>query len=378
MEKEKINLCIFGAFSRDSIRTHVLIKAIESINEYNMAEINEIFPKFQELPLIIYLKEIFIKLWILTKQLIKVRCDILIIPYPGIFAVLLAKIFKNVPILFDPFISIYESNMSDYKTLKPNSIITKIYFYIEKIAFKSANIIISDTNMHALLFKRLFHLKKPIYRVIVGMDSSLLELSSNNDLVDTKKTSENKFIVSFIGNYIPLHGIEHIIKSSEYLGVYSDKIEYEIIGGKPEQQAPFKDYCHRKNIKNVKFIDPMPLKDLPKYIYHSQIQLGIFGTTPKSKRVIPTKAYVAIAAKKALITSDTPAIHELFEHKNNVFLCKAGDPNSIANAIITLYNDDELRQKIARNGYNLFNIRCAPKPIGKKVDNIIQSMIKLK
>ena len=46
----------------------------------------------------------------------------------------------------------------DYKKLNPKSKIAQLYFFIEKMAFNFADIIISDTYMHGLLFKSLFNL----------------------------------------------------------------------------------------------------------------------------------------------------------------------------------------------------------------------------
>ena len=80
---------------------------------------------------------------------------------------------------------------------------------------------------------------------------------------------------------------------------------------------------------------------------------------------------MAIAAQKPLITADTPAIQEIFTHKENAYLCKAGDPKSLADAIIQLYKNDGLRQKISQNGYKLFNEKCTPEQIGKKLERIL-------
>ena len=68
-----------------------------------------------------------------------------------------------------------------------------------------------------------------------------------------------------------------------------------------------------------------------------------------------------------MITSDTPAIRELFTDKKDVFLCKAKDEKSLVDAILTLKKNRALRDKIADNGYKLYKKYCTPEKIGEEI-----------
>jgi len=169
------------------------------------------------------------------------------------------------------------------------------------------------------------------------------------------KNEGDKFIIGFYGKYLPLQGVKIIFAAAKILKKYSE-IKFEIIGGSPENklyQEIFR-YKIRNKLDNIELIPPVPLGQLPEKIARSDIQLGIFGGTLKSNIVIPNKVYSALAMKKQVITANTLAVRELLTHEENVYLCKNADIDSLVSAIIKLYEDKNLRNRIARNGFELF------------------------
>ena len=103
--------------------------------------------------------------------------------------------------------------------------------------------------------------------------------------------------------------------------------------------------------------------DISKKIKEADVVLGIFGATRKTQMVIPNKVYEGLALGKAVITADTPAIRELLTDHENVLLCKAGDPQDLANKILELKRDSGLRLRIGVNGHTIFTSKLTPKII---------------
>jgi glycosyltransferase involved in cell wall biosynthesis len=85
----------------------------------------------------------------------------------------------------------------------------------------------------------------------------------------------------------------------------------------------------------------------------SDVCLGIFGTSQKAARVIPNKVFDALACARAVITRDSPAVRELLTPSTEVFVCTPGDPEALADAVVTLH-DDDLRRGIAAQGHARF------------------------
>ena len=131
-------------------------------------------------------------------------------------------------------------------------------------------------------------------------------------------------------------------------------------------------------LNNVEFVPPVPFSRIPEYMAKAAVCLGIVGDTEKTQLVIPFKVYEALEAARPVITADTPAIRELLTHKKDVYLCKAADAGSLADAIQVLKNDKILRNTIARNGHTTFQEKCSPAVIGRDIKEMTQELIKNK
>jgi glycosyltransferase involved in cell wall biosynthesis len=58
--------------------------------------------------------------------------------------------------------------------------------------------------------------------------------------------------------------------------------------------------------RQVTWRDWVPPEELPAVVAAHDVCLGIFGTGPKARRVVPNKAYQGAAAGCVVVTSDTP------------------------------------------------------------------------
>jgi len=183
--------------------------------------------------------------------------------------------------------------------------------------------------------------------------------------MEEKTNLNNKFLIVFWGYFIPLQGVEYIIKAAKLLEKHQD-IQFQIIG-KGQEYGKILDFVNKLSIKNINLLGRVSYEALPDYIEKADICLGIFGDTQKTLRVIPNKVYEAIAMKRPVITADTPAARELFTDRENILFCKTADPEDLAKKILELKNNKDLREKIVEGGYKIFKKSATPKIIGKEL-----------
>ena len=93
---------------------------------------------------------------------------------------------------------------------------------------------------------------------------------------------------------------------------------------------------------NVEWVDWVEYERLPEELQRAGCALGIFGTSAKAGRVIPNKAFQALACGTPLVTADTPAARELLVDGESALLVPPGDAEALADAVRRLASDPEL------------------------------------
>ncbi|MFX1258967.1 MAG: glycosyltransferase [Promethearchaeota archaeon] len=284
----------------------------------------------------------------------------------------LLSTIKRVPLVHDIFISklqtIYYDRQQIEKRKMPKFLLRTILFSMDLIECRFSDSLLLDTYSHIKFFHEKFNVPiKKFRKVLVGsMDDIFYPLEKD-------KNKDNKFIVGFLGTFIPLQGVEYIIKAAKILEK-DDQIVFHIIGdGQTYKESRM--LANRLNISNIIFFGYIPINKIPELIANFDINLGIFGDTAKAMQVIPTKVFDGMAMKKPMITLESPAIKELFKDNDNIILCERANPESLAEAILKLKNNEMLREKISKNAYELFKKYCTIEAVGKQLKKTLNELL---
>ena len=402
-----MKVCFFGTYEKDFPSNRIIIKGLKR-NGIDVIECHiplwekyrnkhgNFLKLFSMFKLVVGLISAYIRLGLMFFSKCK-NVDVFIVGYIGQLDIFFLKVLlffkKNKPkILFIPLVSLYDTAIIDRGLSNKNNLFAKCLFYIDKFSFKIADLIIFDTNEHINYISNLFSLDKNKFeRVWVGADEDVfypryfssnngINYSSSDKACPEQESNGGKnylppdkgvveFLVLFIGKYIPLHGLAYIIKAAKLLENEND-IKFKIIGS-GQLDEEIMDLRRELSIKNIDFIDWIEYNELVDEINRADVVLGIFGGTGKSLRVIPNKVFHAIACRKPIITGDSLAIRESFVNKKNILLCKNRNSESLLNAILEIKNDNELRDKIAENGYTLFQNNFSSEKIGEKLAKLL-------
>ena len=128
-------------------------------------------------------------------------------------------------------------------------------------------------------------------------------------------------------------------------------------------------------LKQVDFVDWVEYQGLPERIKEADVCLGVFGDGEKAGRVIPNKVFQALAMGKPVISGDSPGARELLTPGRDVWLCERGSAEAIAEAILKLKEDSELRRRIGQEGRRLFLERCSTEVLGREMKEILEEML---
>lgn len=346
----------FGSYASDYPRNRILIKGLRE-NSVGVTECNDTS-----------------KIWLRYPNLMrkyKGDYDVMVVGYPGHISVPLAKILTRLfakPLIFDAFISLYDTEVLDRKLVKEGSLKSKFYFHLDKLACMLSDVVLLDTKEHINYFHETFDVeKKKFRRIFIGADDSVF--------YPRKIEKENgTFTVAFHGTFIPLQGVQYIVKAAKLLEDHRD-IRFEILGS-GQTYAEIIELSRKLDVRNVIFKKPVTCEEVPNFMAKGDICLGIFGNTAKAKRVIPNKVFEVLAMEKPLITGDSPAIREAgIINQKNALLVEMANPKAIAEGILEIKKDEKLRNDIAKNGYKLFKENFTPKIIGAALKKVLEDVM---
>lgn len=289
--------------------------------------------------------------------------DIIFVGFFGQVLVPIVRLWTRRKIIFDTYLSAYQTLAFDRKVISPNGIRAAVIRFLEKLSCRLADACLLDTEQHIEYFVREYHLnRRKFYRSFVGAESP--------EAVSSTSQRPDDPIIHFHGEFQALHGIKFIVEAARLL----PQVKFRLIGSGRELDACI-SYCKTLKADNIQFIPSVPFEALQQYIKEATLCLGIFGDTQKAQLVIPIKVYEALAVGKPVITANTPAIRELLTHGQDVFLCKTADSEHLAWAIQTLLTDDDLRNKIAANGHQTYLQKCTPEKIGREIASLCRDLL---
>lgn len=317
----------------------------------------------------------WLRLIILTFKYLKIakKVNALMVSEGGQAYVPLAKILAVLtkkPLLFDAFLSYYHVLVIDTKMVKPQSLKGRYFFYLDKLSCKLADLVLLDTEEHINYFCQTFTLPHSKFLSLpVGSDDEWFY-----PMVKKSNQGSSSFIVFLVASFYPLHGIEHVVQAAKILEEYPD-IKFIIAGNGPTRKT-IEQLIKSLSSKNIKLQDFVPPYELPYLMREADVCLGQFGNTEHTQLVVPAKVYDALAMQKPVITGNTNAVRKVLTDKENVILCPVADPQALAESILLLKNNAQLREKIAKNSYLFFRENFPLVKTGAQLKSIIQNLIK--
>lgn len=281
--------------------------------------------------------------------------DIVLVGYLGHFDVFPARLLtwlRRKPLVFDAFVSLYDTSVEDRKVFRRGSLSATLLRLIDRWSCKLSDLVLLDTNQHIEYFCEEFDLDPSKFqRVLVGADPAYAA-------EEPVAPREDRFVVLHYSKFAPLHGMPYILDAANQLRD-DPEIVFKIVGG-GQTFAASKAYAERLGLENLELIPWLEPEQLRQAMREAQVCLGIFGDTPKARRVVPNKVYQCLAAGAAVVTGRSPASEELLVDREHALLCEMASGKAIADAILDLKHSPALRQRLGENGARLFREHYTP------------------
>ena len=263
----------------------------------------------------------------------------------------LVRLLYRGPVVSDAYFSLYDATVNDKRKFASGSLRGKICFWLDRTMLKHSDLCFTDTQQHVEYMRDFFEVPNAkLRRLWISAESSPLE--------KVPSWSEGQtFEVFFWGGFIPLQGVDTIVRAAAKL---RDENVRVTIFGSGQTFAECVQLRDELNADNVVFEGWQASEKIPTQASKSHLALGIFGTTDKALRVIPNKVYEAMAMGLPFLTCRSKAIDELLVENQHCLVVDAGDADQLAQQILWARANHADTLEIARAAKSLFDTVCSP------------------
>ena len=252
------------------------------------------------------------------------------------------------PVVFNALVSLHETLVDDRRRFRPSSLAARALAAIDRTALRTADLVVTDTGANADFLADFACLPRSRVEVcLVGAEDRLFRPGWQ---------AADPWTCLFVGKLIPLHGLETILAAARL----APDVPFRLVGSGQLEPA----LADRP--PNVNWLPWVEYELLPQELHRAGCALGVFGRSPKAARVIPNKAFQALACGTPLVTAATPGASELLVDGESALLVPPGDPQALADAVRRLRDDPALAERIGRAGRARYEERASEAVLGAR------------
>lgn len=329
-----------------------------------MSPITEVQPSFEffinlfKLPLILILAFTY-SLYIMHKH----DFDLVLVRYRPPFSSisLMLSILTKKPMI-TKFVGTAVYRYRNYPFMK------KVFNFLVKWSYFSIvdNSHMANTFAEEIPQQRLKVIQPPV-------DFDLFKPQTSSEVIGFGKS----FVILYVSSFRKAEEVLKFILASNIVAQKIPNMKFILIGD-GELKSPAMELTEQLGLKEeVLFLNSVNHKRIPLFLARADVLVALYHP---SYRAIPVKILEYAAAKKPIITTENVA--SIFEQEITDFQATKNfcvvdyDIKTIANAMITLYQNKELREIIAENMYEITAEYFSLKNIAEKYLDLFHESIR--
>jgi glycosyltransferase involved in cell wall biosynthesis len=283
--------------------------------------------------------------------------DAVIVGYPGHLDLPAARrAARGKPVVFNPLLSLEDTLVDDRARFRRGSLAARVLAAIDRRALQAADLVVADTEASADDLARRGRIpQKKVAVCFIGAEERVFRPGWQR---------RKPFVALFVGKLIPLQGVETILSAARL----APEVQFRIVGSGQLESA----LAARPG--NVDWTRWVEYEALPTELHAAGCALGIFGTSAKAGRVIPNKAFQALACGTPLVTADTPGARELLADGVSALLVSPGDPDALAAAVRRLAADAALAERIGARGHAVYREQASEDVLGARWRSLLEAL----
>jgi glycosyltransferase involved in cell wall biosynthesis len=146
-------------------------------------------------------------------------------------------------------------------------------------------------------------------------------------------------VAAYVGHLYEGRGVEYILRAAQSL----PDIRFHLVGGHPQDVQRWQKTAQETGLKNLSFTGFVPNRQVPLHLWAADVLLMPYGLScPTVEWMSPLKMFEYMAAGRAIVASDLPAVREVLSHGQTAWLCAPDDGEALAQAVRRVLDDPGL------------------------------------
>lgn len=285
---------------------------------------------------------------------VKGKYDVILVTSPPLFVGITAYIiskFKKTPFVFE-IRDLWPESAIDTGIIS-NKWVIKFAYWFEAFIYRKAKKI---NVLTPAFYTKLVETKKVSPSKIMEipnaadfeMSEELLK-SFDVEMFRKEKGWSNKFVITYVGAHGVANGLHQIIQTAQIL---KETNVLFILVGDGMKKKELISYVKTLNLDNVVFYDPVPKKEVLKFVLASDMGASVLIKNDTFKTVYSNKTFDYMSCKKPILMAIDGISRELLEKANAGIFVEPENPADFAQKINYYLNNKQLLIQQGENGYN--------------------------
>lgn len=284
---------------------------------------------------------------------VKGKYDAVIVTSPPLFVggsgYLISRL-KRIPMIFE-IRDLWPESAIDTGVLT-NKLVIKLAYWFENFIYKKARLI----NVLTPAFYKTLNEKKGVNKNKLIMIPNAADFSLSEEILakfnreDFRKEHdlENYFVITYVGAHGVANHLDQILDAGKKLE--DTNVLFLLIGQGMEKERLIEKSKKMKNT-NVRFLDPVPKKEVFKYILASEMGASVLKKVDTFKTVYSNKSFDYFSCKKPILMAIDGVSRELVDDAKAGIYVEPENADEY-NKAIREYLSDRIRLKQeGENGY---------------------------
>jgi glycosyltransferase involved in cell wall biosynthesis len=161
----------------------------------------------------------------------------------------------------------------------------------------------------------------------------------------------DKFILGWTGSFRSFHGLDILINVFHKVYLQKNDVVLLLVGDGQERE-PMENMVRELGLeKAVIFLGKKPFAEIPKFVSLFDIAI-VSARSADDFHYSPLKLREYLAAGKPTLAPEAGEIPVMFSDNNHLLLYKVGNIQDSASKILRLIEDQNLRDRLSKNGAN--------------------------